>query len=86
MNNNEIVKNILLQSRDVFENTYKAVTILQDNNQKLTEQVMEKANFLPAEVREVNERWFKAAREVREKFRDNVLNGHKQLEDLVTSA
>jgi hypothetical protein len=85
MTNNQVVKNVLTHSRDVFENTYKALNVVFERNQKLAEQVMENAAYLPKEVKEINQKWLNAGKEARQNFYETVVNGHKQMEEFVTT-
>lgn len=86
MTNDQVVKNIFTHSRDVFENTYKAVNVVLERNQKFVEQALENAAYLPKEIREINQKWLNVGKEARQNFYQSVVNGHKKIEEFVTTS
>ncbi|MCB9481792.1 MAG: hypothetical protein H6680_08265 [Desulfobacteraceae bacterium] len=83
MNANEVVKNIIGFNENLLENTYKAMNVIFDKNQKIAEEALEKTAFLPEEVKALTRKYFAAVKETRENIRETIIKGNEQLKNYV---
>jgi len=83
MNANEVIKNIIGFNENLFENTYKTLNVIWDKNQKITEEALEKAAFLPEEVKAMNRKYLEGIKQAGENIREAVLKGNEQLKNQV---
>jgi 2-oxo-4-hydroxy-4-carboxy--5-ureidoimidazoline (OHCU) decarboxylase len=83
MNANEVIKNIIGFNEHVFENTYKTLGIIWDKNQKIAEEAIEKAAFLPEEVKALNRRYLEGVKQAGENLREAVLKVNEQIKTRV---
>ncbi|MGE4520349.1 MAG: hypothetical protein AB7E04_12675 [Desulfobacteraceae bacterium] len=83
MNANEVIKNIIGFNENLFENTYNTLGVIWDKNQKIAEEALEKAAFLPEEVKSLNRRYLAAVKEAGENIREAVLKGNQHLRNHV---
>ncbi|MDY0131915.1 MAG: hypothetical protein RBR53_04525 [Desulforegulaceae bacterium] len=83
MNQKEMFKNILSFNEEVLGNIYNSMVIIQDKTQKAVEEAMEKASFLPEEMKTLSRQYFAGVAQTRESIREAVLKGQEQMKTFV---
>ncbi len=86
MTNIDIIKKALQYNKAAFENIYTSVSAVQEENRKVAGDVISKAAFLPEEGKAAAQKWLQVSREAGEKFREDVLKGHEQIEKYIEAA
>ena len=65
-------KQIIDFQKTTFDNTFDAVVMLQDHAERMTQTVMEQANWLPEEGKKVVDQWVEMAKKGRDEFKELV--------------
>ena len=81
MDQKQIVKQMMDFNKTAFDNTFNAMTVLQDQNEKLVFRLLEKAPWLPEEGKKAINEWVKAYKKGREDFKATVDNSYKKVTD-----
>ncbi|MBN2517009.1 MAG: hypothetical protein JXC33_13375 [Deltaproteobacteria bacterium] len=72
MRETEILKQMIDFQKAMFDNMFNAVTVLQDQTEKMVNTYMDQAQRLPEEGREVIGEWVNTYKEGRQNFRKTV--------------
>jgi hypothetical protein len=77
MNGTDIFKNMLQFNKTVFENTYNAMTLMQDQAEKTFESLWDQNNVLPKDGKNLIDEWtkvYKTGRESLKHYTDAAFN------------
>ena len=86
MNPKMIAKQIIDFNKASFDNTFDAVTVLQDHTEKTVELFLERATIFPEEGKKVITERVKAYKKGREDFKSAVDGSFKSVEDFFVNA
>ncbi len=82
----EMVKQMIEFNKMAFENTFKAMTLVQDQTEEMLLSYMEKAPWLPAEGKKALKDWLDNCKKVRKEYKKIVDDGFKRMEELFAKA
>lgn len=82
MDQKQIIKQMLEFNQAAFDNTFDAIVTIQDQTEKITEKMMEQADWIPEEGRKVIDNWVDVYKTSRNNFKVQVDNNYKQIEKL----
>ena len=80
METDQITKQILAFQKGVFTSWHDAMSTLQDQTASTMDTLLNQANWLPAEGRQVTLKWISACKEESDRFRAYVEAGFSDLE------
>lgn len=69
-----------------FDNTYSALSIMQEQTERMTNMFMEQAPGLPADGKKAFQEWMKASKKSCEEFKKNVDENFKKAESIFSEA
>jgi polyhydroxyalkanoate synthesis regulator phasin/predicted DNA-binding transcriptional regulator AlpA len=81
MDPKQIAKQMIQFSRTTFDNTFDAITVLQEQADKLIGAYLEQAPMIPAEGKKAITDWMKAYKKGREEFKTAVDDHYKKVEE-----
>jgi polyhydroxyalkanoate synthesis regulator phasin len=84
MDPKQIAKQMIQFNKTAFDNTFDAITVLQEQTEKLIAMYMDQAPLLPEEGKKVIADWMKAYKEGREEFKTAVDENYKKVEEFFT--
>jgi len=67
--------------KTTFDNSFNAMTTLQEQGEKMTQAFLDQAHWLPAEGKKAINDWIKAYRTGRESFKKTVEDNFSKVED-----
>jgi len=79
MDTHQIVKQMLGFNKTVFVNTLNAIVMIEEQNQRRVNRLMEQAACFPEEGKQVVKEWMEASKLDREHFHRVVEEGFKQV-------
>ena len=77
-----IAKQMINFQKTTFDNAFQAVVVLQNQTEKMTNNMLEQTVWLPKEGRKAIDEWVKAYKKGRENFKKSVDDNFKKVEDL----
>ena len=80
MDPKQIVKQMIQFNKTTFDNTLDAITVLQEQTDKLIAMYLEQAPMIPAEGKKAIADWMKAYKKGREDFKAAVEGNYKKVE------
>ncbi len=80
MDQKEMVKQMVKFNKAAFDNTFGALSLLQDQMERTMKIMVEQATWLPKEGKQVFEEWVKACKKGGEDFKKAVNDGFTRLE------
>ena len=83
MDNTKLLKQTIDFQRNAFNNVFKALGLLQDQAERISDTVLNQANLLPEESKKTIGDWTGNYRRECEKYKEAVNAGFNQLETLV---
>ena len=86
MDQKQIAKQMMEFNKTAFDNTFNAMTVLQDQTEKLVFHFLEKAQWFPQEGKTVINDWVKAYKKGREDFKASADAGFLKVADYFTAA
>ena len=86
MDQKQIAKQMIDFNKTTFDNTFNAMTILQDQTEKLVFRFLEKAQWFPEKGKEVINEWVKAYKKGREDFKAAADDNYKKVTDYFSKA
>ena len=86
MDQKQIAKQMMEFNKTAFDNTFNAMTVLQDQTEKLVLRFLEKAQWFPEDGRKVINEWIKAYKKGREDFRNAANESYKKVTDYFAKA
>ena len=85
MDPKQIVKQMIQFNKTTFDNTLDAITVLQEQTDKLIAMYLEQAPMIPAEGKKAIADWMKACKKGREDFKAAVEGNYKKVENFFAS-
>jgi hypothetical protein len=76
-----ITKKIIDFHKANFDNTFEAITVLQNHSEKMVGLFLEKATLFPEEGKKVITEWLESYKKGRQEFKDAVDRSFKKVED-----
>ena len=76
-----IAKQIIDFNKATFDNTFDALTALQDHSEKMVRLFLEKASLFPPEGKKVITEWVEAYKKGRKDFKESVDDSFKTVDD-----
>jgi len=77
----QIAKQMIQFNKAAFDNTFNAMTVLQEQTEKMVNNYLEQAPMIPAEGKRAIADWMKAYKKGREDFKSTVEDNYKKVED-----
>ena len=84
MDPKQIAQQVIQFNKTAFDNTFDAITVLQEQTEKLIAMYMDQTPLLPEEGKKVIADWMKAYKEGREEFKTAVDENYKKVEEFFT--
>lgn len=84
MDPKQIAQQMIQFNKTAFDNTFDAITVLQEQTEKLIAMYMDQAPLLPEAGKKVIADWMKAYKEGREEFKTVVDENYKKVEAFFT--
>jgi polyhydroxyalkanoate synthesis regulator phasin len=81
MEQEKITKQMIEFHKATFDNTFNAMTILQEQTEKMVNMFLEQAPWFPAEGKEAVNEWLKTYKKGREAFKASVNESYKKVEE-----
>ena len=85
MDQTQIFKQMMDFNKAAFENSFKMMTMLQEQTEKMTTSMLEQATWLPAEGKKAMNDWLNAYKSGFENFKKTADENFKKMESFVTS-
>ena len=85
MEQEKITKQMIEFHKTTFDNTFNAMTILQEQSEKMVNMFLEQAPWFPAEGKEAVNEWLKTYKKGREAFKTSVNESYKKVEDFLVN-
>jgi hypothetical protein len=86
MDQKQIAKQMVEFNKTAFDNTFYAMTALQDQTEKIVFQFLEKAQWFPEDGKKVINDWVKAYKKGREDFKASADGSYKKVSDFFAKA
>ena len=86
MDQKQIAKQMMDFNKAAFDNSFSAMSALQDQTEKLVENFLEKAPWLPPEGKKAVGDWIASYRKGREDFKTAADESYKKVSDYFTQA
>ena len=87
MDPKQIAKQMIQFNKTAFDNTFSAMTVLQEQTEKMVNMFLEQQSpWMPAEGKKAVTDWIKAYKQGREDFKATVDNNYKKVEDYFADA
>ena len=80
MDPKKLMKQMVDFNKTTFDNTFNAITMLQDQMERMSSMFLEQTPALPEEGKKAVKEWLKAYKTGREEFKKAVDEGYKKLE------
>jgi hypothetical protein len=81
MDPKQIAKQMIQFNKTAFDNTFNAMTVLQEQTEKMMGMYMDQAPWIPAEGKKAINDWIKAYKKGREDFKTAAEDNYKKVED-----
>ncbi len=83
---NQMLKQMLDFNKTAFDNSFKAMSTIADQNEKMMNTFLAQANWLPEEGRKVIQEWVDAYRKGCQDFKKTADENYKKVADFFDSA
>ena len=83
MDPKQIAKQMIQFNKTAFDTTFNAMTVLQEQTEKMMGMYLEQAPLLPAEGKKAINDWLKTYKKGREDFKTAVDENYKKVEDFI---
>jgi polyhydroxyalkanoate synthesis regulator phasin len=83
MEQSQVFKQIVEFNQTVFNNTYNAVAMIQDQSEDMVKHALAQGGLMPAEGRKAIEDWVGAYKTGRNEFKKYVDDGYRYLESFL---
>jgi len=77
----QIAKQMIQLNKAAFDNTFNAMTVLQEQTEKMMNNFLEQSALMPAEGKKALYDWIKAYKRGREDFKAEVDDNYKKVEE-----
>ena len=81
MDQKQIAKQMMEFNKTAFDNTFNAMTVLQDQTEKLVFRFLEKAPWFPEDGKKAVNEWVNTYKKGREDFKTNADESYKKVTD-----
>ncbi len=81
MDQKQVFKQMIDFNKTAFDNSFSAMSALQDQTEKMGAALMEQASWMPEEGRKAAGQWASACKKGRESFKKSVDNTFKKVEE-----
>lgn len=85
MDQKQIAKQMMEFNKTAFDNTFNAMTVLQDQTEKLVFRFLEKASWFPEEGKKAVTEWVNAYKKGRDDFKTTTDESYKKVADYFAS-
>ena len=82
----QVAKQMIQFNKAAFDNTFSAMTVLQEQMEKMVNNYLEQSPWMPAEGKKAVTDWIKAYKGGREDFKAAVNDNYKKVEDFFAGA
>jgi hypothetical protein len=86
MDQKAIAKQMIQFNKTAFDNTFNAMTMVSDQNEKMVGTFMEQASWLPEEGKKAIRDWLTAYKKGCEDFKNLVDENYKKVEEFFTGS
>jgi hypothetical protein len=86
MDPKQMTKQMIDFNKTAFDNTFNAMTVLQDQTEKMVGMYMEQAPWFPEEGKKLINEWVRAYKKGREDFKGAVDANYKKVEEYFAKA
>ena len=86
MDPKQIAKQMSQFNKTVFDNTFNAMTVLQERTEEMVNNYLAQSPWMPAEGKKAVTDWLKAYKQGREGFKAAVDDNYKKVEDFFAGA
>lgn len=84
MYQNEMFKNMIQFNKTLFENTYNAITLMQDEAEKMFDSLLSQNCLLPKDGKSLMDEWAKVYKTGRESFKHHTDAAFKKVETFLS--
>jgi len=81
---NKMIKQMLTFNKTAYENTLKGITMLQEQNEKMTKTMMDQATWVPDEGKKALDSMAKAYKNAFDNFKTTIDNYFKKAEEYLS--
>ena len=85
MDQKQLVKQVIDFNRAAFNNTFNAMTMLQDQSERVAATLLEQATWLPEEGRKAIDEWAASFKKGRDQFKQYVDESYAKVEEFFTN-
>ena len=86
MEQNAIVKQMIQFNKATFENSFNAIMMFQELNEKMGNTFLEQAPWVPEEGKKIINEWVSACKKGSQNFKKHVNENFKKMEDLLAKS
>ncbi|MFH1081169.1 MAG: hypothetical protein V1766_13075 [Pseudomonadota bacterium] len=80
----QIAKQMIQFNKTAFDNTFDAMTVLQEQTEKMVTMYLDQASLIPEEGKKVINDWLKAYKKGRADFKSAADENYKKVEEFFT--
>jgi polyhydroxyalkanoate synthesis regulator phasin len=81
MDQKQILKQMIQFNKSTFDNSYSAMAMVQEQNEKLIGTFVDQAAWLPEEGRKLVKEWMATSKKACDDFKNSVDQSYKRIED-----
>ena len=86
MDPKQIANQMIQFNKTAFDNTFNAMTVLQEQTEKIVNNFLEQSPWMPAEGKKAVTDWLKAYKRGREEFKATVDDNYRKVEEYFAGA
>ena len=86
MDQNQIFKQMIDFNKATFDNSFKAMIMVQEQTEKMVSTILDQATWLPEEGKKAINEWANACKKGAEDFKKAVDDNFKKVEDFFASS
>jgi hypothetical protein len=80
MDQKQILKQMITFNQTVFNNTFQAMVLLQDQFEQIAQTAVKQADWLPAEGRKAMENWVETCKSSRDNYKRYIDESYEKIE------
>jgi hypothetical protein len=84
MDPKQVAKQMIQFNKTAFDNTFTAMTVLQEQTEKMMSMFLEQSPWIPVEGKKSISDWIKAYKRGRDDFKTVVEDNYKKVEDFLS--
>ena len=85
MDSAKIAKQMIDFQKTMFDNTFNAMVLVQEQTERMADSLLDQATWMPAEGKDAISGWVDAFKKGREDFKKSVDENFKRVEDFFTA-